>query len=90
MFDVLMHECAKHASEYHQGQAGTTWGQQRRRSSQVSPVDIGNLEASGNISSQKVMTYPTVPHNILRPSICTHTALVLPYQSPTLYDTGIP
>ena len=57
MFDALMHECAMHASEYRQEQADTTWGQQRGRSSQVSPVDIGNLQASGNISFQKMMTY---------------------------------
>ena len=83
MFDVLMHECAKHASEYRQGQAGTTWGQQREKSSQVFPLDSGNLEVSGNIlPSQKLMTYPTLPHNI-RPLICMHTALVLPYQSST-------
>ena len=90
MFDVLMHECAKHASEYRQEQAGTTWGQQREKSSQVLPLDSGNLEASGNTSSQKkMMTYPTMPHNI-RSLICMHTALFLPYQSSTLYDTGIP
>ena len=83
MFDVLiMHECAKHASEYRQEQAGTTWGQQREKSSQVLPLDSGNLEVSGNTSSQKMMTYPTLPHNI-RPLICMHTALVLPYQSST-------
>ena len=69
-----MHECAKHASEYRQEQAGTTWGQQREKSSQVLPLDNGNLEASRN------MTYPTLPHNI-RPLICMHTALVLPHQS---------
>ena len=44
MFDVLMHECAKHASEYRQEQAGTTWGQQREMSSQVLPLDSGNLD----------------------------------------------
>ena len=62
MFDVLMHECAKHASEYRQEQAGITWGQQREKSSQVLPLDSGNLEVSGNTSSQKkMMTYSTGP-----------------------------
>ena len=82
MFDVLMHECAKHASEYRQEQAGTTWGQQREKSMQVLPLDSGNLEVSGSTSSQKMMTYPTLSHNIC-PLICMHTALVLPYQSST-------
>ena len=90
MFDVRMHECAKHPSKYRQEQAGTTWGQQPERSSEVLPLDSGNLEASGNTSSQKkMMTYPTVRHNI-RPVIYMHTAFVLPYQLPTLYETGIP
>ena len=90
MFNVLMHECAKCASECRQEQAGTTWGQERERSSQVLPLDRGKLEASENIfSHKKMMTYPTVPHNI-RPLIYMHTALVLSYQQPTLYDTGIP
>ena len=31
MFDVLMHECAKHASKFCQEQAGTTWDQQREK-----------------------------------------------------------
>ena len=42
MFDALMHECAKHAKEYRQEQAGTAWGQQWERSSQVLPLDSGN------------------------------------------------
>ena len=89
MFDVIMHRCAKHASEYRQEQAGTTWGQQRERSSQVLPLDSGNLDASENILLGKnTITYPTVPHK-RRPLIYMHTGLVPPYQSPTLYDAGI-
>ena len=93
MFDVLVYKCAaKHASEYRQEQAGVTWGQQRERSSKVLPLDSGNLEASENISFQKkMMTYPTVPRDILRPLIYMHTTLILPCQPSTLlYDTDIP
>ena len=86
MLDVLMHECAKHASEYCQEQAGTTWGQQRESSSQVLPLDSGNLEASGNTSSQrKIMAYPTLPHNI-RPLICIH---LVPAPSETCWFRGM-
>ena len=61
MFDVLMHECAKHASEYRQEQTGTTWCQQGEMSSQVLRLDSGNLGTPGNISSRE--EYDDLPNS---------------------------
>ena len=74
MFDVLMHECAKHASEYRQEQAGTTWGQQRERSSQVLPLDSGNLDASGNVSSREDYDLPNSASQYSSPNLHAHSS----------------
>ena len=70
MFDVLMHECAKHASEYRQEQAG----QQRERSSQVLPLDSGNLDASENVSSREDYDLPNSASQYSSPNLHAHSS----------------
>ena len=76
MFDVLMHECAKHASEYRQEQqAGTTWGQRQEKSSQMLLLDRGNLDASGNISSREEYDYlPNSASRTSSPNLHAHSS----------------
>ena len=90
MFDVLMHEFAKHASEYRQEQAGTTWGQQREKSSEVLPLDSGNLGSLWKyFFSEEDDDLPNIASQHSSPNLHAHSsrsALSIIY----VYDTGIP
>ena len=90
MLDVVTPECAKHALEYCHEQAGTTWVTNGKGHRKFCLWIVGTgMPLEIFLLGKNTMTSPTVPHK-RRPLTYMHTAHVLPYQPPPLYETSIP